>query len=76
MVFDPFEEVLEAPDCFDPDADPDLEGPDPDAPVVAAALPSVDVWADPEPVDFGAFVIVPLAESEAAAEEGAADPDD
>ena len=66
MVFDSFVEVLEAPDCLEPDADLD-----PDAPVVAVGLSSVDDSADLEPVDVGASVIVPLAESEAV-EEGVA----
>lgn len=65
MVFDALVDVLEEPDCLEPDADPD-----PDSPVVATALPSVDDAADPEPVDDGASVIVPLADSEAL-EEGA-----
>jgi hypothetical protein len=44
VVFDPFEEVFEAPDCFEPDAEPVAEPDfDPDAPEVAAALlPSVE----------------------------------
>lgn len=63
-VLEPFSEVLEAPDSSEPDA-----------PVVAAALPSVDDCADLEPVDSGPSVIVPLAESDSA-EEGAADCDD
>ncbi len=75
MVFDSFVDVFDAPDSFEPDADSDLDGPDPDAPVVAAALPSVDDWADPEPVDFGASVIVPLAEPEPV-DEGMADCDE
>lgn len=70
MVLDPLVEVREAPDCFEPDADLD-----PDPPVVAAALPSVDDLAASESVELGASVIVPLAES-AAVEDGAADFDD
>jgi hypothetical protein len=65
VVFDPLVEVLVPPDRLEPDAEPDL---DPDTPVVAAALPSVDDSADPEPVDSGASVMVPLADSERVAE--------
>jgi hypothetical protein len=72
VVFDPLVEVLVPPDRFEPDAEPDL---DPDASVVAAALPSVDDSGDPESVDSGASVMVPLADSERVVE-AAADPED
>jgi hypothetical protein len=64
VVLEAFSEVSEAPDSSEPDA-----------PVVAAALPSVDDCADLEPVDSGPSVIVPLAEPDSV-EEGAADCDD
>jgi hypothetical protein len=74
VVFDPFVEVLVPPDRFEPDADLDS---DPDAPVVAAALPSVDDSEDPDPVDSGASVMVPLAESDSeGVAEAAADSED
>jgi hypothetical protein len=72
VVFDPLVEVLVPPDRLEPDAEPDL---DPDAPVVAAALPSVDDSEDPEPVDSGASVMVPLADSDRVVE-AAADAED
>lgn len=70
MVFDVLEEVLEAPDCFEPEAERE-----PDSPVVAAALPSVDDAADSESVEVGASVIVPVTDS-SAVEEGAAESDE
>jgi hypothetical protein len=77
VVFDPFEEVFEAPDCFEPDAEPVAEPDfDPDAPEVAAALlSSVEDGADPESVDLGASVIVPLTESDSEVD-GVVDCDD
>ena len=57
MLLDPAEVVLEAPDCLEPDSVLD-----PDAPVVAFALPSVDDPSVLEPVELGASVIVPLAD--------------
>jgi hypothetical protein len=74
VVLDALEEVFEAPDFPEPDAEPDAE-PDPDSPVVAEALSSVEDSADPEPVDSGASVILPLAESDSV-EEGSADSED
>ncbi len=70
MVLDALVEVLEAPDCLEPDAERD-----PDSPVVAVALSSVDDSADSEPVEVGASVIVPLTDS-SAVEEGADDSDE
>jgi hypothetical protein len=64
------EDVLEAPDCLDPDAVLD-----PDAPVVARALPSVDEPSVSESVELGASVIVPLAES-GTVEDGRSDSDE
>jgi hypothetical protein len=65
VVLVPLAEVFEEPDLRVPDAEPEPEAEPPD---VAAALPSVDDPADPESVDLGASVIVPLAEPDSVAE--------
>ena len=70
VVLDPLEDVREALDPLEPEAEPDS-----DSPVVAEALSSVDDSADPESVVSGASVIVPVADSDSA-EEGSAVSDD
>jgi hypothetical protein len=54
--------VLLPEKLFEPDTEsvPDAEF----EPPVVAALPSVEDWADPESVDLGASVIVPVADRE------------
>ena len=66
VVLDALEEVLEAPDCPEPDAESD-----PDSPVVAETLPSVEDSADSVPVDSGASVMVPVADSDSVEEDAA-----
>lgn len=70
VVLDALADVLEPPDIVEPDSDSD-----PEAPVVALLLPSVEDSADPESVGSGPSVMVVVAASDSV-EEGSADSDD